>query len=660
MDDQEGLFPFLYSKSNKYNIIRSSIQGCVEMDKKLFKALIISAVIVLLYYFFITPFGIFNKADFFFRDFITRCVYKFSKPQVCAKDIVVISIDRESLRRLNYNWPWTRDIFAQFLSKIKQYKAKTIYLDFAFVGKTEYDPALAKAVSESGNVILPFYFNETGNPVFPEQTLIESAAGFGPVNKIRDEDMTVRDALLVYFSNSGNIIDYSVELVILCNYLGVTIDKISSEKDRFNTFVNIAKDGGMIKIPVRKNGALHINYSVGLNDIKVIPFWKIISEDQPEEIFKDKIVILGLTDKDILDAYRTPLGMSSGVEIIINTITTMLSGDFIKYVSKDADLSILLLIVLLITIAVIKFSPWKSFLMSLAMLSVYLCFILLLANYGYYFDVFHVLFISILMFIVIVIYKHVALLEEQNSDLQIALKDLKDAETELIKQEKLAAIGRLSAQLSHEINNPLCAIQNNVNTIIYIIKHSGNINEISDIGQQINGEVDRLSRLSRNILNFSRPLVEKAKLISVNETIEDVVNFYNAQFKEHNIRISTDLFSALPKITTSPDRLKQVFSNLIINAQDAMSSGGELKISTKILDKGRIEIRISDTGCGISDEDMKKLFTPFFTTKEEGKGTGLGLFTVYNIIKEYGGTLNIESELGKGTTFIITLPVTGG
>lgn len=625
------------------------------MDKKLIKALLISTAIVLAYSYILIPLGIFSKPILLSQDLLSKCIYKISPRPSQAKDIVVVSIDRESLRNLEQKWPWTRDIFAQFLLRLKEYNPKVIYLDFSFIGKTEHDDTFAQALATAGNVIIPYYFDEKGKPLFPEQKFIESAAGFGPVNKLRDIDLTIRDALLVYFSTIGSIIDFSVELITICKYFGVTIGDVSKEGG--NLIINIEKEKKKLKIPIKENGTLPIKYSVALDDIKVIPFWKVIKETFPLETFRDKIVIVGLTDKALLDVYLTPLGMSSGIEIIVNTILTVITGDFIKYVSKDINLPIILLIVLLITLTVFRLSPWKSFFIAILELLVYLGIAFLLSWYGYLSEVFSVLFLGVIIYIVIKIYKFICLLEEQNVDLQKALKDLKEAEAGLIESERLAAIGKLSAQLSHEINNPLCAIQNSVNTIKYIISHGGATDKIYEISERVSEELKRLTKLSRDILSFSRPPKEEAKSVNVNEILKETINIYRGQFEEQKINVSLNLSSKMENITVSPDRLKQVFSNLILNSQEAMPSGGLLIINTKLVERLYIEIEISDTGYGIPSENIKKIFDPFFTTKKEGKGTGLGLFMVYNIIKGYGGVINVKSTLGKGTTFIIRFPI---
>lgn len=624
------------------------------MEKKLLNAIFISTAIVLVYSFLLVPLGIFDIPILMSMDLINRCVCKFSHPPDQADDIAVISVDRESLRKLSQRWPWTRDVFAEMLLNLKECQPRLIYLDFAFIGDTEYDDVLSRAMDEAGNVIIPFYFDEKGEPLFPVQRFMELSAGFGPVNKLRDRDLTVRDALLVYFSKIGKVIDYSIEIIIICKYFGVALSEVSLEGN--DLIIDLKKDKKLV-IPIKSNGALPINYSVTLKDIEVVPFWRIIKNDFPREVFKNKIVIVGITDKALIDSYQTPLGMLSGVEVIVNTILTVISRDFVKYVSRGNDLPIVLFMILLVTITVIKLPLWKSFSALVLGLCSYLGINIFLSACGYRFEVFSVLFLCVLDYVVSKIYKFICLLEEQNYDLQKALRDLREAESELVRAERLAAIGRLSAQLSHEINNPLCAIQNNINAIKYIINHGGKIEKIADINEQVSRELERLTKLSREVLSFSRQTKGEVQEVNLNELLNETVNFYQGQLEEKKIKVSLNLVKKAPYVKASLNALKQIFSNLIINAQDAMPDGGALTISTNVIDERYIECDIADTGCGISDEIMNNIFEPFFTTKEEEKGTGLGLYTVYNIVKGYGGTIDVKSKVGAGTTFIVKFPI---
>lgn len=623
------------------------------MNRSLLKALLITTAIVIIYSFIFIPFGVFSKARAFSMDLTARCVYSLSDKPPQADDIVIISVDRESLRRLKRRWPWSRGVFAELLERMERYDTKVVYVDFSFIGETSEDEYLAKAMSTAGNVIIPYYFSEGGNPVMPEQKFLESAAGFGPVNKLRDDDLVVRDALLVYLSPIGKIIDFSVELIIICNYFKANLGDVSLEG---NHVVIDTKSDKKVKISIRENGSMPINYSVTMDDIKTVPFWRFMETDFELDVFKDKIVIVGLTDPAILDVYRTPLGVSSGVDIVANTILTVISGRFIRYVSKDTGFSIILLVMLIMTFIVFKKSTWKSLLYCSMITIMYLCLMMVLSFYGYRFEIFSVVLLSLVIYIVIHTYKLIYLLGEHNYHLQKALNDLKQMQSELVESEKLAVVGRLTAQLSHEIKNPLSAIYNNINTVKYILKHGTKMDKAEEVVDQVINELKRLTKLSQDILSFSRPPKEALRLANLNDIIEKVMDFYGAQLRNALINVSLKLSKDIPLVTVSQDRMEQVFYNIVLNAIDAMPSGGLIEIVTKTEYNRYIEISISDTGVGIPDEIKDRIFNPFFTTKGEDKGTGLGLFTVQNIIRGYGGTINVNKNTPKGTTFIIRLP----
>lgn len=626
------------------------------MDRNLLKLSLISIAIVLAYAFFIAPLSSFTKARLLSLDLLNKCVYKLSKPPQEVEDITVVSIDRDSLRNLERSWPWPRSLFAEFILKLNEYKPRIVYLDFSFIGESqdeEEDNLLAQALDKSGNALIPFYFDENAIPLFPLQKFMEASSGFGAANKLNDIDFTVRDMPLIYFSPKGRIIDYSIELITICKYLGVSLDNISFDRNMLRVKIEEEKK----EIPITKDGILHINYLTTLNDINTIPFWKVLKEELQPEIFKDKIVIVGITDKAFIDTYKTPLGITSGVEIVVNTILTILSGNFIIYALKDINLPLIMFMMLLITITVYKLSPLKALSVAILELLGYLAASIILFWIGWHNEIFSVFFLGIIIYMVTKICKFIYILEDQNINLQKALADLKEAEAELIESEKLSAIGRLSAQISHEINNPLCTIQNNVEIIENIVDKYRDTEKIKEITKRISGELDRLSQLSRDILLFARPLEEEIKPININTLISDTISFWRTQLEKIGIEVSLYLDDTLPPTTVPVNRFKQVLSNLILNAQQAMNAGGKLIISTKLTDDGFIQISLVDTGSGIPSHILDKIFEPFFSTKKEGKGTGLGLYTVRSIIKRLGGKINVSTTVGKGTVFDIILPV---
>jgi len=231
---------------------------------------------------------------------------------------------------------------------------------------------------------------------------------------------------------------------------------------------------------------------------------------------------------------------------------------------------------------------------------------------------------------------------------------LTQAQAQLLQSEKLAAFGQLGAGIAHEVKNPLAGILGCAQlSLMKVDKESPLFKNL----QLIEKETKRCKGIIENLLKFSRQ--EKAAFapIGINEVVDDTIALVNHQLELQQIKVKRDLAPDLPRIRGNANQLQQVLLNLLINAQDAMEgTPGSVTVSTRMLDTGYIELRVSDTGPGIPKEIMHKLFDPFFTTKPTGQGTGLGLSVSFGIVKDHGGEIRPESEPGQGATFFITLP----
>ena len=237
-------------------------------------------------------------------------------------------------------------------------------------------------------------------------------------------------------------------------------------------------------------------------------------------------------------------------------------------------------------------------------------------------------------------------------------KQLQDTHLQLVQSEKMASVGKLAAGVAHEINNPLGGI------LIYASLMLEDMTEEdprrSDI-QRIVQETTRCKEIVKSLLEFGHQSGPKLEPVDINRTIVDGLFFLENQAIFHNIEIVKDLDSLLPRVMGNASQLKQVFMNMVVNAADAMAGKGKLIIKTHLSkDKSLVNVEFSDTGVGIPAENLSKIFDPFFTTKEVGKGTGLGLAVCYGIAEKHGGRIDVESRIGKGTTFRIILPVKGG
>ena len=243
-------------------------------------------------------------------------------------------------------------------------------------------------------------------------------------------------------------------------------------------------------------------------------------------------------------------------------------------------------------------------------------------------------------------------LQRRGKELEQRVNQLRRLQAQLMQSERMAATGELAAQIAHEINNPLGIIKNYVGIAKMLMPDEDSNRENLKI---IDQEINRIAGIVRRLLKFAKPGSEDIQSVQVNQTLEELLALLRGQLFRRRIEIDVDLADNLPEVSTSTDQMRQVFLNLIKNAEDAMPDGGKLSVRTRYR-KGLIEIEIADTGCGIPPEDAKNIFEPFFTTKGV-KGTGLGLSVSYGIIKNYSGEISVESEPGVGTTFTIQLPV---
>ena len=225
---------------------------------------------------------------------------------------------------------------------------------------------------------------------------------------------------------------------------------------------------------------------------------------------------------------------------------------------------------------------------------------------------------------------------------------------ELLHKENLASVGQLAAGVAHEINNPLGTILLFAEVINKEIDADDPRRE--DI-KMIISETIRCRKIVSDLLNFARQQEVLAQECDIHDLLEQVIEGISRKASFKKVTVLRQFSPQLPAIEADQAQLMQVFVNLLDNAADAMPAGGTITISTSLIDNQRLEVRISDTGCGISEENLGKLFTPFFTTKPVGKGTGLGLSIVYGIIKTHRGQITVNSQLGQGATFIVILPV---
>ena len=242
-------------------------------------------------------------------------------------------------------------------------------------------------------------------------------------------------------------------------------------------------------------------------------------------------------------------------------------------------------------------------------------------------------------------------LDESHRKLKEQTDILFQTEEQLRRADRLSALGELSAGMAHEIRNPLGSIKGAVE----ILKDDYRPDEAKyEFIQILQKETDRLNQIVQEFLSFARPKQPEFQLADLNKSIESVLTLTAQEAKKAGVTVEKRLDQSIGKRNLDAGLLKQAFLNLVLNAIQAMPSGGVLNVESGLRDDA-LEVTIRDTGIGIPEENRKKLFSPFFTTKKNG--TGLGLAITYRIIQNHRGTIDVKSEQGKGTTFTVKIPI---
>jgi two-component system NtrC family sensor kinase len=233
-------------------------------------------------------------------------------------------------------------------------------------------------------------------------------------------------------------------------------------------------------------------------------------------------------------------------------------------------------------------------------------------------------------------------------------RELAEARQHLLQSEKLAAMGRLTSQIAHELNNPLFGIMNTLELLKTEIPPSNKRRRLLDMSLS---ETVRLADMLKKMLSFSRPDETERAELDINSVIDELMVLYDKRFRENSIKLKLDLTPDPGIIMASKDQLRQVFINLFSNAMYAMSDGGTLSITTRS-NGNMVHIIVEDTGTGIKPKHLEKVFDSFFTTKTDSiKGVGLGLSVCYGFVKEHDGDITVESQYGEWTRFTIKLPL---
>jgi PAS domain S-box-containing protein len=254
-------------------------------------------------------------------------------------------------------------------------------------------------------------------------------------------------------------------------------------------------------------------------------------------------------------------------------------------------------------------------------------------------------------------------LREDEERYRRLLEERNRLEEQLQRSRRLAAIGELSAGVAHEINNPLAVIAEEAGWLQDLMKsrHLEDLAELADFKdslREILQQARRCREITHNLLRFGRQPQASVQEVDLEGLIEEVIRQKEREAEGNRVIIIREFAGGLPPIPSDPILLRQVFLNFLGNALDAIPGNGKITITTDFLPNQGVAVQINDTGCGIPPENLTKIFDPFFTTKSPGKGTGLGLSLSHTILEKLGGRVSVKSQVGRGTTFSIQLPLT--
>lgn len=234
------------------------------------------------------------------------------------------------------------------------------------------------------------------------------------------------------------------------------------------------------------------------------------------------------------------------------------------------------------------------------------------------------------------------------------------ARTQVLHDDKMTSLGKLSASVVHELNNPLTGILNFIKLMQRLLdKASRGEEDLSQLSTYLNlvyNETSRVSKTVSNLLAFSRKTAQEFRLVNLNALLSETISLTEYQMRLQDIKVERRLAADLLLVTADQGQLKQAFLNLLLNAIDAMPKGGTLTLSTRNARQRSVVIQVADTGVGIPKEYFSNIFEPFYTTKKAGYGVGLGLSVVYGIIRDHKGSIKVDSTVGQGTVFTVRLP----
>lgn len=398
-------------------------------DEEPIRIFFLLALIFIFYFFILKPMGFLSQPALRINDYFTNAVLSSKGVPIEAKDIIIVAVDNSSLDEAGLKWPWKRSVFAELLGNINSGGAKAVFFDFAFSGKSEdenSDMLFAQEIQKSGNVILAGYV-ERGRFSKPYEAFLSKARAVGIVNKKPDSDLRVRRARVLYaIGQDDNSLDYCVESKILALTEGVELKDITFRNNK----VVITGD---FQIPVDSYGLIPINYSLKIKDFLTVPAARLLGAKQMElSVFKDKVVMVGMTAGVGHDIHDTPLGEIPGVYINAITLLMFMSANFLKVLHPWLLSFTALFFSLGVGFCSLRLKAWQAFLAVLIVLSLTAgLYLFLVLKYSFNADIFSLLFITAVSLAAVECYKYVSLVRESH---KIKLMAITDSSTGLYTQ----------------------------------------------------------------------------------------------------------------------------------------------------------------------------------------------------------------------------------
>ena len=391
-------------------------------------AIFIACFIAVIYVYSLLFIPAVKKARLQFKDlpFQIRHTYysTAAKDYIRPDDIVLVTIDEESYKKLEKRWPWGRDVFAEFIDKLSAYNPKIIALDFVLYGQTpdkpEADAQLADSIKRCGNVIIASVYGKERFYLGPHDIFAKASVDHGVIGAVRDKDNTIRRLktfALAFLPETGG--DVSFEVKIAAHYLDVPYKKIYRERES----ITLESKNKRLTIPTDDNSYILINYLSDIGDIDTVSIWKVMADDLSPDIFKDKLVLVSQTGEIFHDFHPTPIGYRPGGMIIANVLNSIISSSYIRESKLNVTIPVIALIYILAFILFYRISPLKGFFLLIFLMTAYLTASFSLFLNGVMWPTFHVVILLPSLFLGMAFYKYGNVVFERAEMKRMAITD---------------------------------------------------------------------------------------------------------------------------------------------------------------------------------------------------------------------------------------------